>query len=365
MLVDSPGSLPVPAEWQQAIHQMAAAPKPLVALVLGPGDCGKSTFCLQTANSLAAAGERVAVVDADMGQSDIGPPGTLGLGYVTQPAEALSSVEPASMYFIGDTSPVGHLLPTVLGTARLVGLAKNGGASVVLVDTTGLVTGAIGRELKSRKMELLRPDYVVAFSPGQELAAVLRPWAASRATTTVSLATPPSVRRKSPELRQQRRQESFGRYFAEATSCALPLEECSLSGTRLGIGRVQPKDALVYLSRQVEAEVLYAERATDTLVVVTDVTPSNANLGLLRTREGVDDVVILPHSRLEGLVVGLHDETLSLLALGRLQWLEGRRRRLVVSTPLRDATPVRHVAFGRLRLDDKLQELEGLRPGDL
>ena len=77
------------------------------------------------------------------------------------------------MSFVGSTSAQGHLLPVVAGVARLHRRAKNEGADLIVVDTSGLVSGITGQVLKYHKIELLEPDLVVGLQRGEELRALL------------------------------------------------------------------------------------------------------------------------------------------------------------------------------------------------
>ena len=97
----------------------------------------------------------VGVVDADLGQSDIGPPTTVGLGRLCPPVERLADAEVLGLYFVGSTSPQGHLLPTVLGTRMMTEKALRLGLDRVIVDTSGLV----------KEVWILRPEE-----------AAVRPW---------------------------------------------------------------------------------------------------------------------------------------------------------------------------------------------
>jgi polynucleotide 5'-kinase involved in rRNA processing len=94
-------------------------------------------------------------------------PTCLGLA-LTEPRN-----RPAALWFIGDTSPRGNLLPTVVGTARLVQRAQAEGVQTVLIDTTGLVDGALGRVLKYHKALAAGVDQVVAIQRVSELEAIL------------------------------------------------------------------------------------------------------------------------------------------------------------------------------------------------
>src|SRR5437868_9368344 len=105
-------------DWDAALHR-AAALTGTVALI-GPPDSGKSTFALALANRLAEAGRPAAVIDADVGQSEIGPPGAIGMARVERPVGALSEVRVRGLAFGGDISPFGHLMPVTLGTLLLL-----------------------------------------------------------------------------------------------------------------------------------------------------------------------------------------------------------------------------------------------------
>jgi len=87
-------------------------------MFLGASDTGKTTRLRCVANYLARAGLLpLAIVDADIGQSTIGPPTTVGLTLVTKdklPDLLSGRLACNAMRFIGALSPVGHLLQTVV-----------------------------------------------------------------------------------------------------------------------------------------------------------------------------------------------------------------------------------------------------------
>ena len=110
--------LHIPEPWRQSAATILED-RPRVILVLGGGDVGKSSYCRFLITELLAAGHRIAVVDADVGQKDVGPPATVTLGYAAGTAQQWV-VAPEAFYFVGSTSPAGRMLPLVLGTAQLV-----------------------------------------------------------------------------------------------------------------------------------------------------------------------------------------------------------------------------------------------------
>jgi polynucleotide 5'-hydroxyl-kinase GRC3/NOL9 len=156
-------------------------------------------------------------VDADIGQKDIGPPTTITLGY-PEPSFSLAEVKPAALYFVGAVSPLGHLLPMVVGTRRLVDAAR---AAFVLINTTGFIHGP-GRILKSYKIEAVRPDVIVAIEQDTELQMLMR---AYRNYRVLRIQPSLSVIAKTPEQRREARQRAFYNYFRSAREVVLPCRE--------------------------------------------------------------------------------------------------------------------------------------------
>ncbi|MBI4730461.1 MAG: hypothetical protein HY775_13330 [Acidobacteria bacterium] len=146
-----------------------------VVVALGGMDTGKTTFCKMCAAVALRVGRSVGFLDADIGQSTIGPPASIGLKMLASEADLEPETlgRPDHTYFVGSISPQGHLLPMVVGTAKMAREARDASPDLVVVDTTGLIGGTLGQVLKYHKLELLRPDWVVGFQRGGELEPIL------------------------------------------------------------------------------------------------------------------------------------------------------------------------------------------------
>ena len=149
-----------------AIAKLAARPGRV--FVVGGVDSGKTTFAQHLVRAGLEAGHVCAIVDADLAQSTIGPPGTVGLKIVREAGDLeVDSFD--ALAFVGAMSPRNHFLPLVTGTAKLVMRAIEVGAKLIVVDTSGLIDGVAGQMLKLTKAELCRPHHVVALHHGGEL----------------------------------------------------------------------------------------------------------------------------------------------------------------------------------------------------
>ena len=67
-----------------------------IVLVIGAMDIGKSTFCRFLVERGVTSGLRVGFVDADVGQSQIGPPTTIGLKVFAPNDSTESAVPPVA-----------------------------------------------------------------------------------------------------------------------------------------------------------------------------------------------------------------------------------------------------------------------------
>jgi polynucleotide 5'-hydroxyl-kinase GRC3/NOL9 len=217
--ITAPGLLDIPPSWAASARRIQQHTWRTI-LVIGATDRGKSTYCHYLSRHLLAAGDSVALVDADIGQKDIGPPGTITLGY-PDAVSPLHRLQPAAWYFVGAVSPAEHMCPMVAGTRQLADAAE---VPRVIVNTTGFVHG-LGRRLKGCKIEALEPDVIVSLARGGELDALLAPYPHVR---TLYLLPSPLARGKSPQQRRANREQAFRRYFAEAQTISLPRRQVQI-----------------------------------------------------------------------------------------------------------------------------------------
>jgi len=222
----------VSESWAAALEAAAGGP---VTLVLGANDTGKSTLVTRLASALAAAGHTVGVVDADLGQSDVGPPTTVGLGRVRRPLERLADAELIGLEFLGVTSPATCMRETAEATGRLVQRALDIGCDRVLVNTSGLVEGRFGRALKRLKIDSVGPDVLVALQRAEECEPILRAYADAPRPLIVRLPAAPTTRRSATARRSARRR-ALDAHLAGAVQVTLDLTRVAARPAPAGHG---------------------------------------------------------------------------------------------------------------------------------
>lgn len=279
-----------------------------VVVILGAPDTGKTTLALYLSRELQLRGCNVAMVSADMGQCAFGPPATLGMSFLSglevvpdlhpkvTRSTSLRDVEIHSMYFVGSTSPLGHLLQTTVGLKKLVEKAQGGGAEVVIIDTSGFVEGGAAWELKFQKIELVNARHIVALQRRQELEGILSPHEDRKCRTLHRLKIYEGIRLKSYEQRRDYRKQKFSEYFQKAMTKGIPL----------GAGRL--------------------------------INPLN-----IPTGEGCEGLY-------KRLLVGLNDDENFTLGLGIIEDMGFKELRLL--TPVEGIERVKLVRLGAIRLDE-------------
>jgi len=332
--------------WEAAVARAADA---RVMLVIGETDAGKTSFTTFLAGALLERGASVGVVDADLGQSDIGPPTTVGLGRLRLPVERLEDAEVVGLYFVGSTSPQGHLLPTVAGTRAMVQKALRLGFDRVIVDTSGLVQGELGRLLKQHKIDVVEPDLVLVLQRNGECEHILRPYAAGDRPTVLRLAPAGAGRRRSQEERRQHRERSLQAYLAGGRPVSLDLGRVILRQPALYVGQPLPPRQVEDLAVVLDDMVLWAERRGNELVVVTPDPLEEPQVRQIQKRH--EDLGLANYSLddFQGVLAGLDDARRETLGLGVVRSIDFAKQTMVVETPVPEAE-IAAVRLGRHKL---------------
>jgi polynucleotide 5'-hydroxyl-kinase GRC3/NOL9 len=186
-----------------------------VVMLVGGLDSGKSTLAKTVAGAGLLEGRTVGYVDSDLGQKTVGPPAAVTLRMLRTglDLEDPGMSKPDALHFVGAISPQGQLLPLVVGTARLLNRAMDEGADLVVVDTSGLVSGVYGQILKYHKVEMLQPDVVIGLQRGEELEPILGIIQRFFSCDVIALPVHPNIQPTSVDERAERREAAFREYF--------------------------------------------------------------------------------------------------------------------------------------------------------
>ena len=196
----------VPGIHETLTAQLASAGG--VVMMIGAPDTGKTTVSRMLISAGLAAGKTVAFIDADLAQAIVGPPTCIGMRLIRDQDDESHLERFDDLRFVGGITPDRYRLQQVTGVASLVNAAR-AEADLIVIDTTGAVSGVVGQTLKYHKVELCQPDSIVAFQRGSEmepLVGLLRRFFSAEVETAP---VPPDISPMGPAERAEQRAENF------------------------------------------------------------------------------------------------------------------------------------------------------------
>ena len=184
-----------------------------IYLILGAADTGKTTLTAALAKH-AAKSQPIGIIDADIGQSHIGPPTTVGWALVDNYQFDFSQLTTGGISFVGDVTPTGHLLQL---TSAIVQCARqlSEAARLTIIDTPGFIYGPAAAALWWAVQRILKPKLILAVQRGDELNHILA-GLQSLDLQLELISSPPQIPIKSPQDRRNYRQSQFSKYFRDS-----------------------------------------------------------------------------------------------------------------------------------------------------
>ena len=351
----------VSPDWRKLASQVVKPQQ--IVLAIGATDAGKSTFCRFLADFALAKGFKIAYVDADVGQSQIGPPTTIGVKSFVPIIETQfpSEQEPIldrgphpllgrggqnrvengivfngtadRLYFVGDVSPNGHVLETLTGIRLMVDSAREADADFIVVDTTGYVHDPPAVVLKQYKIELIRPNHLICIGRSTEFEQITACYSQQEWLNIHYLLPHRSVRLKNGNMRSRYRKDRFDMYFSESSIQHLPFEQIRGGRTLFFIGRIANEKELEILSGLAETQVYHAEWGNRTLCFIVSKHLSKATITHIKNYLSLMRVTVELRGYFERRLVGLIDSTGNTFAIGVIETVDFQKRELSIRCP--------------------------------
>ncbi|MCI0425647.1 MAG: hypothetical protein L0Z49_10380 [Actinobacteria bacterium] len=181
-----------------------------VSMLIGGLDTGKTTVALEAVRLALASGKRPVLVDADVGNSTVGPPACVSLKVFRTPSDLDRLDEADDLHFVGTILPSRLVLQQVIATSVMAQKAREMG-DVVIIDTTAVASGVAGETLKYHKTELCRPERIIALQRGEEMEPVVGMLRRFLGVEVITAPTDPAILPMSPDARARKRAEGFAR----------------------------------------------------------------------------------------------------------------------------------------------------------
>ena len=324
---------------------------PCTVAVVGPVEAGKTSFTALLANRALARGIVPAVIDADVGQADVGPPGFVSMSLVTDWVVWLRDLEPDYSRFVGSIEP-GPVTGRILsGVAELAAKARELGAGVIVVDTDGWVEGWSALEYKADLLRAAGADAVVVLGDSG-LHRFMDRVTGGRAYYARS---PRVVAERDREDRRSLRSENYRRFLSNAPARRIEASSVEVQGSCVfSSERVTDSSLYSEVSSYLALQVPYIGRFPGGYCIVVDsdqpVEP-NSIRGLQKRLQG--DVIVVHTGGFQGVLAGVSgpegwDYPAVVEGVDLDSWT------VTLRTPYEGE--VRRIIFGRLRLEEDYTE---------
>ena len=343
----------VPSSWEDAAKEILSLNKPVTVMVVGGMDSGKTSFCTFLVNEAVMNKLRTSVIDADLGQSDVGPPSTVGFNFVTEPVKDLFDIDAQDAVFVGSTSPSGAINKVIEGLVQLKDRVMEAGVDFLVINTDGWVEGEEAAAYKVRLAEKVGPSAVVGMQRGNELTPILD---ALHGVKVFVIDSPQLIQPRSREKRKLLRELSYKKYLKKAKMHSLSLNWVKVKDSLFGAGGPLPRKRLETLKNLLGTRPVYSEETVTAILVVLSKSKAVTEEHIKDVEEYFGKrVKVIREGDEEGLLVGLKDEEDNFLGIGILHGVDYKRRVLKVYTPVSEKVSM--LCFGQIKLDKNCREI--------
>ncbi|NVM04082.1 MAG: hypothetical protein HWN67_17255 [Candidatus Helarchaeota archaeon] len=346
----------IPDDRRELVKKILGLPKPCKILLIGDGDTGKTSLITYLANKSFENGYKIAVLDLDVGQHDIGPPCTIGLGVLKESVLELKDVPIDSLFFIGNTSPAGHMIRCLAGIGRLLENASK--ADVILIDTSGWIKGNAARSYKTSKIELIRPNLIVGIQRETEIEHLLNPFHKIIPIHRISVSI--DVHPRTYNDRRFLREVSFRDYFLNAQSRSFNCDEINFAYSLFKTGTLPDEETLKTIEETLDLKSKYCEISKDGIFFVQDEEKfwKIDNLNLLKEKFNAHYIHIVQLGVEKGIIVGLVGTDVH-YGIGIIEEIDYEENIIKVFTPIKEN--IKQIQFGSLKISKSGVELEKIK----
>jgi polynucleotide 5'-hydroxyl-kinase GRC3/NOL9 len=296
---------------------------------------------------------RTAVIDSDLGQSDVGPPSTVGYNFVTEPVKDLFEIDAKDAVFVGSASPSKAIDKVIYGLSYLKARVAEEGWDFLVINTDGWVEGEEASAYKVRLAETVGSSAVVGIQQENELNPILDVLHGIKA---IIIDSPQLIQPRSREKRKLLRELSYKKYMKGAKLQSFSLGWVKVKSSLLGSGGQLHRKRLEDLSNLLKKSPVYSEETVAATLVVLKRNESVTEEQINAVEEHFGKrVKVIFEGDEEGLLVGLKTEEDNFLGIGVLHEVDYKRKTLKIFTPVSQKPYM--IWFGQIKLNKNFREI--------
>lgn len=345
----------IPDSWRRVTKEVLSRPKPCTVMVLGNIDSGKTSFCTYLINTSLKSQGKPAIIDTDLGQSDIGPPTSIGFSIISESVADLFSAKPATIIIMGRTSSKGITQRVVSSLTSIMKQISERAIDLTVINTDGWIEGDEARTYKTELIRKISPNLVIGIQRNAELEHILHS-VEEKGCNVLRTVTSSTIKRRNHEEHRELREQSYKKYLGKPTLRNLNLNWISLEYTPLGLGTPVDLQRVKSIEKALQRQIVYCEESSRALYIVVYY-KERVDEDTVVTAESLfqKDVYIVREGEEEGLLVGLLNNDRDFLGLGIISKLDYKNQTLKIRTDYKDTVSV--VQFGQIKVNEAGNEL--------
>jgi polynucleotide 5'-hydroxyl-kinase GRC3/NOL9 len=345
----------IPPSWIDAANKVLACTQRCRTVVLGDADSGKTSFCTFLANIATSHGRRVGIIDADIGQADIGPPTTIGLGLIADPVFDLFTIEAKEIFFVGAISP--RYVEKVVGDGVLYLIKKSEDldADLLVINTDGWIQDEEAKQYKIRLLKRISPEIIISIQFGDELKPILD--AFNNADSTILyLDAPSNLIKRTKNERRELRKQGYRKYLKEAKIRVLSLKETAIECAQAAMAKTVKLENSK-LEQILNSKILYSEEHADYVLLVS----TNYDSIIEEKKRELENTLGKPIQITDerGIIAALFNKDNSFLGLGIIQNIDFYKQKIRLFTPCKGKISL--IRLGCIKITAQGEEL-GIAP---
>ncbi|MCP8310480.1 MAG: hypothetical protein L6N94_03170 [Candidatus Methylarchaceae archaeon HK01M] len=234
-------------------------------MIIGETDSGKSTLATYLTNIALLKDMKVCIIDGDIGQGDLAPPGCIGASMVKSPIYDLRDIRADFFEFVGFTSPRWVREIVIERIKKMISYIEEKNWNLCIVNTDGYVSDE-GMDYKFDMVEMVDPEMIVCFKDIDRI--LFKGFKDSIDLPFLIPADRPKSVTKSPSERSERRLSQYLRFLKGGRVLSADLKEVRLSFMGDIYRHKLSNNELRDIAHNFSSKIFSAKRADDKLIVL-------------------------------------------------------------------------------------------------
>ncbi|HIQ03160.1 MAG TPA: hypothetical protein EYH40_01930 [Desulfurococcales archaeon] len=328
--------------WEKIANEIltdSSKNKKMKVIIIGDVESGKTSLSTLIANMAHRKGLKTAIIDADVGQADIGPPTCISLGIVEKPILKLSDVKLVKSCFVGSITPCNSMDKLLTCLSQLLNHAYNI-ADIIIIDTDGWIKSTEAIESKINIIKLVKPDYILLLKKANDswISRLEEYLKQCKKIKCITLPTPSLIKIRNREFRKSFREHGYSRFLKNLQSLTVKLNSIKIINSELFNGIPLSNEELNKIKNILNVDdntILYGEKSNNKAIIVLSKRVEVGSEQELKIKEtlGVFRVEYRVQGFEQGIVVGLLDENLEDLGIGIIESIDFKNMTMKILVP--------------------------------